>query len=187
MKLILRHAKKYKVAVFISLLSVAVMVAAALWQPKLLQQVLEAIITEDNDEMKTIGIYLISLALLGLAAGVTNTIFSAKVAQGVSADIREEAFRKIQTFSFGNIEQFSAGNLVVRLTNDITQIQNLVMISLQSLFRIPFLIYWCVHFSYDHDAAIMVDHRSAYRYGISDYGTFIYKDGQALHDHSKTD
>lgn len=139
MKLILRHAKKYKVAVFISLLSVAVMVAVALWQPKLLQQVLEAIITEDNDEMKTIGIYLISLALLGLAAGVTNTIFSAKVAQGVSADIREEAFRKIQTFSFGNIEQFSAGNLVVRLTNDITQIQNLVMISLQSLFRIPFL------------------------------------------------
>ncbi|EME8201205.1 ABC transporter ATP-binding protein [Enterococcus faecium] len=139
MKLILRHAKKYKVAVFISLLSIAVMVAAALWQPKLLQQVLEAIITEDNDEMKTIGIYLISLALLGLAAGVTNTIFSAKVAQGVSADIREEAFRKIQTFSFGNIEQFSAGNLVVRLTNDITQIQNLVMISLQSLFRIPFL------------------------------------------------
>ncbi|EME8235662.1 ABC transporter ATP-binding protein [Enterococcus faecium] len=139
MKLILRHAKKYKVAVFISLLSVAVMVAAALWQPKLLQQVLEAIITEDNDEMKTIGIYLISLALLGLAAGVTNTIFSAKVAQGISADIREEAFRKIQTFSFGNIEQFSAGNLVVRLTNDITQIQNLVMISLQSLFRIPFL------------------------------------------------
>ena len=70
------------------------MVAAALWQPKLLQQVLEAIITEDNDEMKTIGIYLISLALLGLAAGVTNTYFSAKVAQGVSADIREEVFSK---------------------------------------------------------------------------------------------
>lgn len=139
MGLILRHAKKYKVAVFISLFSVAIMVSAALWQPKLLQQVLEAIITEDNDKMKTIGVYLISLALLGLAAGVSNTIFSAKVAQGISADIREEAFRKIQTFSFENIEKFSAGNLVVRLTNDITQIQNLVMISLQSLFRIPFL------------------------------------------------
>ncbi|RDC48829.1 ABC transporter ATP-binding protein, partial [Acinetobacter sp. RIT592] len=132
-------AKNYRLAVFVSLLSVALMVTATLWQPKLLQQVLEAIITEDSDEMRTIGISLISLALLGLAAGVTNTIFSAKVAQGVSADIREEAFRKIQTFSFGNIEQFSAGNLVVRLTNDITQIQNLVMISLQSLFRIPFL------------------------------------------------
>jgi ATP-binding cassette subfamily B multidrug efflux pump len=115
------------------------MVVAALWQPKLLQQVLESIITENNDEMKKIGVQLIGLALLGLVAGIINTVFSAKVAQGVSADIREEMFRKIQTFSFGNIETFSAGNLVVRLTNDITQIQNLVMISLQSLFRIPFL------------------------------------------------
>ena len=139
MDLVLRHVKKYKAATSIALLSVILMVVAALWQPKLLQQVLESIITENNDEMKKIGMQLIGLALLGLVAGIINTIFSAKVAQGVSADIREEMFRKIQTFSFGNIETFSAGNLVVRLTNDITQIQNLVMISLQSLFRIPFL------------------------------------------------
>lgn len=139
MDLVLRHVKKYKAATGIALLSVILMVVAALWQPKLLQQVLESIITENNDEMKKIGVQLIGLALLGLVAGIINTIFSAKVAQGVSADIREEMFRKIQTFSFGNIETFSAGNLVVRLTNDITQIQNLVMISLQSLFRIPFL------------------------------------------------
>lgn len=139
MDLVLRHVKKYKAATSIALLSVILMVVAALWQPKLLQQVLESIITENNDEMKNIGVQLIGLALLGLVAGIINTVFSAKVAQGVSADIREEMFRKIQTFSFGNIETFSAGNLVVRLTNDITQIQNLVMISLQSLFRIPFL------------------------------------------------
>lgn len=139
MDLVLRHVKKYKAATSIALLSVILMVVAALWQPKLLQQVLESIITENNDEMKKIGVQLIGLALLGLVAGIINTVFSAKVAQGVSADIREEMFRKIQTFSFGNIETFSAGNLVVRLTNDITQIQNLLMISLQSLFRIPFL------------------------------------------------
>ncbi|KAF1306073.1 ABC transporter ATP-binding protein [Enterococcus saccharolyticus] len=139
MDLVLKHVKKYKLAVSISLLSVIAMVVASLWQPKLLQQVLEAILTENNDQMAEIGVYLISLAVMGLVAGVLNTIFSAKVAQGVSADIREEAFRKVQTFSFGNIEQFSAGNIVVRLTNDVNQIQNLVMISLQSLFRIPIL------------------------------------------------
>lgn len=139
MALILRHVKNYRIAVLAALVSAALMVAATLWQPKLLQQVLEAIMLDDNNSMKSIGIQLIGLALLGLIAGVFNTIFSAKVAQGVSADIREEAFRKIQTFSFGNIEKFSAGNLVVRLTNDITQIQNLIMITLQSLFRIPFL------------------------------------------------
>lgn len=139
MKLILRHAKKYRLMVIISLLSASIMVAASLWQPKLLQTVLEAIVGDDRSKIPELGVYLISIAVLGLIAGVLNTVFSAKVAQGISADIREEAFRKIQTFSFGNIEQFSAGNLVVRLTNDITQIQNLVMIALQSLIRIPLL------------------------------------------------
>lgn len=52
MDLVLRHVKKYKAATGIALLSVILMVVAALWQPKLLQQVLESIITENNDEMK---------------------------------------------------------------------------------------------------------------------------------------
>lgn len=135
----MEHVKKYKLEVSIALITVIIMVMSALWQPKLLQQVLEAIIKDDKGQIKELGLYLIGIAGLGLVAGVFNTIFSAKVAQGVSADIREATFRKIQTFSFGNIEEFSAGNLVVRLTNDVTQIQNVIMIALQSLFRIPFL------------------------------------------------
>ncbi|MET3564320.1 ATP-binding cassette subfamily B multidrug efflux pump [Enterococcus rotai] len=135
----MEHVKKYKLEVSIALITVVVMVMSALWQPKLLQKVLEAIIKDDKSQMKELGLYLIGIAGLGLIAGVFNTIYSAKVAQGVSADIREATFRKIQTFSFGNIEEFSAGNLVVRLTNDVTQIQNVIMIALQSLFRIPIL------------------------------------------------
>ncbi|WP_086281755.1 MULTISPECIES: ABC transporter ATP-binding protein [unclassified Enterococcus] len=139
MSIIMEHVKKYKLEVSIALITVVVMVMSALWQPKLLQKVLEAIIKDDKSQMKELGLYLIGIAGLGLIAGVFNTIYSAKVAQGVSADIREATFRKIQTFSFGNIEEFSAGNLVVRLTNDVTQIQNVIMIALQSLFRIPIL------------------------------------------------
>ncbi|WP_430597643.1 ABC transporter ATP-binding protein [Enterococcus sp. AZ177] len=139
MSIIMEHVKKYKLEVTIALFTVVIMVMSALWQPKLLQKVLEAIIKEDKSQMKELGLYLIGIAGLGLIAGVFNTIYSAKVAQGVSADIREATFRKIQTFSFGNIEEFSAGNLVVRLTNDVTQIQNVIMIALQSLFRIPIL------------------------------------------------
>ncbi|MBO0472271.1 ABC transporter ATP-binding protein [Enterococcus ureasiticus] len=139
MSIIMEHVKKYKLEVTIALFTVVVMVMSALWQPKLLQKVLEAIIKDDKSQMKELGLYLIGIAGLGLIAGVFNTIYSAKVAQGVSADIREATFRKIQTFSFGNIEEFSAGNLVVRLTNDVTQIQNVIMIALQSLFRIPIL------------------------------------------------
>ncbi|MGC6767419.1 ABC transporter ATP-binding protein [Enterococcus sp. LJL128] len=139
MNIVMDHVKKYKKETIIALFTVIIMVMSALWQPKLLQQVLEAIIKEDNNKMQSLGVYLIGIAVLGLIAGVINTIFSAKVAQGVSADIREAVFRKIQTFSFANIEEFSSGNLVVRLTNDITQIQNVIMIALQSLFRIPIL------------------------------------------------
>ena len=123
----------------VSLLTVSIMVFSTLWQPQLLQQVLETILEQDSSKIQSIGIYLIGIAILGLIAGVLNTIYAAKIAQGVSADIREEVFRKIQTFSFGNIEQFSTGNLVVRLTNDISQIQNLVMNIFQTLFRIPIL------------------------------------------------
>lgn len=139
MKLILVHTKKYRVQIFIAIVAVALMAMSALWQPKLLQKVLETIMKDDQAEMKRLGIQLLVIAGIGLAAGITNTIFAAKVAQGISADIREATFRKIQTFSFGNIEQFSAGNLVVRLTNDVNQVQNVIMITLQSLFRIPIL------------------------------------------------
>ncbi|MGY3778552.1 ABC transporter ATP-binding protein [Isobaculum melis] len=139
MGILIQHLKKYKKEAFFSIFLVVIMVASQLWQPKLLQNVLEAILNDDSEKMQQTGIYLIGIAAIGLIAGILNTITAAKVAQGASADIRESAFRKIQTFSFSNIEKFSAGNLVVRLTNDITQVQNLVMLSLQSLIRIPIL------------------------------------------------
>ncbi|MGZ7196604.1 ABC transporter transmembrane domain-containing protein, partial [Streptococcus pyogenes] len=72
-------------------------------------------------------------------AGATNTVLAAKISQGVSADVREAAFRKIQTFSYANVEEFNAGNLVVRLTNDVNQIQNLMMMLFQVLLRLPIL------------------------------------------------
>jgi len=131
--------KKYSLQVGLSTLFVTVMVATQLWQPKLLQQVLEAIIIDNMDEVYSIGFVLILCAVVGLIAGVLNTITSATVAQGVGADIRERCFRKIQTFSFSNIERFSTGSLVVRQTNDITQVQNLVMSLLQSLVSIPIM------------------------------------------------
>lgn len=119
MKVLFHHLKKYKLQATLSTLFVVVMVISQLWQPKLLQQVLDAIMKDDMDEISSIGALLIGIAAVGLIAGILNTILSAKVAQGVGADIRESSFRKIQTFSFSNIEKLSTGNLVVRQTNNI--------------------------------------------------------------------
>lgn len=81
MKVLFHHLKKYKLQATLSTLFVVVMVISQLWQPKLLQQVLDAIMKDDMDEISSIGALLIGIAAVGLIAGILNTILSAKVAQ----------------------------------------------------------------------------------------------------------
>ncbi|GKQ42345.1 ABC transporter ATP-binding protein [Companilactobacillus sp. RD055328] len=139
MSLIKQHIKPYLGVLAISIIATGFSVAATLWQPKLLQNILTAIMKDNQDKVNQYGLYLLVIAGIGLIAGIVNTIASASTAQGMTADIRETVFRKVQTFSFGNIEKFSAGNLAVRMTNDMTQVQNIIMMTLQTLVRIPIL------------------------------------------------
>ena len=137
--MLFQKIKAYKWQVLASLVMTGLMVTSSLLQPRYLQEVLEALLTGDNEAIYTIGFWLILVALIGLVAGGINVVLAAYIAQGVSSDLREDAFRKIQTFSYANIEEFNAGNLVVRMTNDINQIQNVVMMTFQILFRLPLL------------------------------------------------
>lgn len=137
--MLFQKMKTYKWQALASLVMTGLMVASSLLQPRYLQEVLEALLTGDNEAIYSIGFWLILVALIGLVAGGINVVLAAYIAQGVSSDLREDAFRKIQTFSYANIEKFNAGNLVVRMTNDINQIQNVVMMTFQILFRLPLL------------------------------------------------
>jgi len=139
MQILKDHAKPYWRDITFSILAVIVMAGASLWQPRLLQNIMKAIIADNQSQVMQYGIQLLVLAVIGLVAGVINTIFAAKVSQSIAADVRANEYKKIQSFSFGNIEKFSAGNLVVRMTNDVNQVQQLVMMFLQSLTRIPIL------------------------------------------------
>ena len=137
--MLFQKIKAYKWQALASLIMTGLMVTSSLLQPRYLQEVLEALLTGDNEVIYHIGFWLILVALIGLIAGGINVVLAAYIAQGVSSDLREDAFRKIQTFSYANIEEFNAGNLVVRMTNDINQIQNVVMMTFQILFRLPLL------------------------------------------------
>lgn len=137
--MLIQKIKTYKWQAMASLLMTSLMVASSLLQPRYLQEVLDALLAGKYEAIYSIGAWLIGVALVGLVAGGLNVILAAYIAQGVSSDLREDAFRKIQTFSYANIEQFNAGNLVVRMTNDINQIQNVVMMTFQILFRLPLL------------------------------------------------
>ena len=137
--MLIQKIKTYKWQALASLLMTCLMVASSLLQPRYLQEVLDALLAGKYEAIYSIGAWLIGVAVVGLVAGGLNVVLAAYIAQGVSSDLREDAFRKIQTFSYANIEQFNAGNLVVRMTNDINQIQNVVMMTFQILFRLPLL------------------------------------------------
>ena len=137
--MLIQKIKTYKWQALASLLMTCLMVASSLLQPRYLQEVLDALLAGKYEAIYSIGAWLIGVAVVGIVAGGLNVALAAYIAQGVSSDLREDAFRKIQTFSYANIEQFNAGNLVVRMTNDINQIQNVVMMTFQILFRLPLL------------------------------------------------
>lgn len=131
--------KKYKWQAIGSVGMILIYVLSSLLQPRFLQNVLAAVTANQQSEIMRLGVWLLVIAVIGLAAGALNTVLASYVSQSVAADLREKVFRKIQTFSYANIEEFNAGNLVVRMTNDINQVQNLLMMAFQVLLRMPIL------------------------------------------------
>lgn len=142
-----KYIIKYKWLLLFSFALTVVTAFGALYQPQLISNIINDL-NQTNDygqvEANLDGIYangkmLVAVGIMTLLAGIFNTFVSAKISQGLGADIRIDGFKKIQTFSFEDIEKFSAGKLVVRLTNDVTQIQNFVMVGLQLFIRVPIL------------------------------------------------
>ena len=77
------------------------------------------------------------IALCMMAGGVGGSYFGAKAAVNFAADLRNDIYGKIQGFSFANIDKFSTGSLVTRLTNDVTQMQNMINMLLRMALRAP--------------------------------------------------
>jgi len=83
------------------------------------------------------GITMALTALVMMAGGVGGAYFAIKASSGFANDLRKDLFRKIQQFSFTNIDRYSTGSLITRLTNDITQIQNMLQMLLRMALRAP--------------------------------------------------
>ena len=106
--------------------------------PKLMANIINVGVTNGSAGYITgTGALMVLVALLMMAGGVGGAYFGAKAAVSFAADLRKDAFDKVQTFSFANLDQFSTGSLVTRLTNDITQVQNLINMALRMMLRAP--------------------------------------------------
>lgn len=101
----------------------------------------DCIMAKDRAAVWQNGIWLIVLAAIGIVGGVVNTVYSARLALGVATDLRADIYRHVQSFAYADVETFSASNLVVRMTNDVQQIQGAVMAAFQQVTRIPLLFF----------------------------------------------
>jgi len=84
-----------------------------------------------------VGGVMVLIALFMMAGGIGGAYFAAKASVNFATDLRHDVFAKVQQFSFANIDSFSTGSLVTRLTNDVTQLQNMVNMSLRMMLRAP--------------------------------------------------
>ena len=134
------HFKNYRKEIIFAIITILVSAFATLWQPRLLENIQKAILADNHDTVLRDGIGLVVLGLLAIIAGIFNVYYAAKIAQGITSDLREETYAKIQSFSFGNIEKFSSGSLVVRLINDMNQVMNMMMILFMQLLRMPIIL-----------------------------------------------
>lgn len=139
MKVLLPYFKRYIKSVLGAGISIFIATFTALWIPRMLQQVLNAITADQRGLLLQYGSHLLLLALAGVVFGILGVVFAARVTQGVTNDLRADLYAKIQTFSYANIEEFSSGSLVVRLVNDMNQVMNLVMNGITQIVRVPFM------------------------------------------------
>ncbi|KPB06116.1 ABC transporter ATP-binding protein [Bacillus sp. CHD6a] len=138
---IFSYLKPYRLAVSIALLLMLTELVVELLHPLLMAKIIdEGILTGDLDAVMKWGGIMVLFSFIAFAAGVTNSFFAAHVSQNFGFDIRRGLFGKIQSFSFANFSLFPTSSLITRMTNDVTQIQNTVFMSLRIMLRAPLLV-----------------------------------------------
>ena len=144
--MIFKSIMKHKWVALFSIVSTFIYAGVQLYQPQIMKRIMTVMSSttysrhQMADKVSGYGVELLVVAGIGIIFAIFSTLSAARIAQEIGADVREATYKKINTFSYENVEKFNAGNLVVRMTNDVTQVQNLMMMVFQILMRIPVLL-----------------------------------------------
>lgn len=101
-----------------------------------------------------IGILMFVMAVVGLCGGLATMKASSVVSQKFSYRLRNDMYKKISDFSFKNIDEFSTSSLTTRMTNDVTLLQNTLMMGLRVLVRAPALLIVSAVFAFSINAKL---------------------------------
>ena len=138
MKRIFHYIKPYKWAFIFGPLLMITEVIGEILLPKLMANIINiGVAGHDTGYVIVMGVLMVVTALIMMVGGTGGAWFAAKGSVSMAADLRRDAFARVQAFSFANIDSFSTGSLVTRLTNDVTQVQNLVNMCMRMMLRAP--------------------------------------------------
>ena len=96
--------------------------------------------TGDMNYVMKIGLIMLVVAMLSLAAGTLSGVFAAKASMGFGRNLRRGMFDNIQDFAFRNIDHFSTAGLVTRMTTDVTNVQNAYQMLVRMFVRAPIMM-----------------------------------------------
>lgn len=138
MKRYWKYVKPYLPAFILGPILMIVEVVGEVLLPKFMANIINiGAANKDVPYIIGMGIVMVITALFMMAGGIGGAYFAAKAAISFASDLRKDAFDKVQQFSFANLDQYSTGSLVTRLTNDVTQVQNVINMALRMMLRAP--------------------------------------------------
>ena len=140
-KEILSYFKQYKKYAILAPITVVLEVLLEIWIPYLMSDIIDIGITnKDSAYVMKIGGLMVGAALLSLLFGALSGKFAAYAATGLTKNLREALFNKIQDFSFANTDHFSTPSLITRMTTDMNFVQQSTMMMVRQLFRGPIMM-----------------------------------------------
>ncbi|EPY03949.1 ABC transporter [Paenibacillus alvei TS-15] len=140
MKQLFAYILPYRKAALCAMLLMLVEVICDLMQPTLMSHIVDyGVVNRDMGYIARTGLMMVGIAFVGIAGGMGCVYFASIASQHVGADIRLAMFKNIQTFSFDKLDQFHTSSLITRLTNDVVQVQNVVLMMLRMMTRFPLL------------------------------------------------
>lgn len=125
----------------IALMLMFVELAVELTQPLLIRKIIdEGIVVKDLHTVGLWGTIMLALAFLAFFAGILNSFFSGYAAQNFAYDLRNALFRKVQSFTMTTFLRFPSAGLITRITNDVSQVQQVFFMSLRIMMRAPLVV-----------------------------------------------
>lgn len=133
-----RFLKPYTALLIVAFIFLFAQAIAELYLPSLMAEIVNIGIRQNKTSIiYTIGLRMLLVALLGGFAAIVVNFVSARVAAGVTRDVRREVFRSVEDFSSTEFDTFSTASLITRTTNDVTQFQHLLLMGIRMMCFAP--------------------------------------------------